>query len=443
MQDVKLLSQHAEEEAVRTMKSAALSLEKPEDLDLLIDKIGDSRIVLLGEASHGTHEYYMWRNYITRRLISEKNFSFVAAEADWPDAYQINRYVKGYRGAGKKAKDVLQNFNRWPTWMWANWETEAFAEWLRRYNDGSDAKHKTGFYGLDVYSLQESLEYLAAYLKATDKEAYSHVQKVFNCFEPYGTQEGLSYAVRNGALTQSCETEAVALLAAIRSRQAGYNTDPEASLNAEQNAVVAVNAEKYYRAMIKAGPLSWNLRDLHMADSLDRLLKFHGKQSKAIIWAHNTHIGDARATDMVEDGMLNLGQLLHEQFHAQGVYSVGMGSYKGRVMASNRWSGKPIKMDMPPARDGSWEKWLEDNVGRDCMVFSDDLRETEFFEKRINHRAIGVVYLPGSEEVKNYVPSVIPERYQAFLYFKKTHPLHAMHVEPDGLQLPETYPWGL
>lgn len=411
------------------------------DLDPLINLIDDARFVLLGEASHGTHEYYTWRTRITKRLIAEKNFSFLAVEGDWPDCYSLNRYIKGYADSGKSAKEVLKAFNRWPTWMWANWEVAALAEWLHAHNQMLPLNRRVGFYGLDVYSLWESIAFIRDYLRQKDPLTFRSAERVAKCFEPYH-EEGSSYAHATYTMPVSCEEEVVQLLANIRKRMPYYNTDHEAVLSAEQNALVAVNAERYYRAMIKARPDSWNIRDRHMTETLNRLMDFYGPLSKVIIWEHNSHIGDARATDMSRQGMVNVGQLVQDQHAEDGVIRVGFGSYKGSVIAGREWSDDITRLPVPPAPDNSWEGLLHEAGAHSKLLLSRDLFRSKLFNHPIGHRAIGVVYNPEIEQWGNYVPSVIPKRYEAFIYIDETTALHPLHIQPDGHQMPETYPWG-
>lgn len=289
-----------ETEAVNLLKQRSCSLNTKKDLEPLFNKIGDAKIVMLGEASHGTHEYYTWRAYITRKLVEEKGFRLIAVEGDWPDCYRLNRFVKGLDKNSKSAFDVLHVFNRWPTWMWANWEMVALAEWLHRFNSELPANKRVGFYGLDVYSLWESMENIMQYLLKTDPEALKIAEEAFRCFEPFRKGEGSDYARAAQFVPELCQQEVVSLLKTIQEKSAGYNTDTENVFSAGQNARIAVNAEKYYRAMVTGGPHSWNVRDRHMADTLDALLDFHGRNAKVVVWEHNTHIGDARATDSTQ-----------------------------------------------------------------------------------------------------------------------------------------------
>ena len=426
------------------IRDNSIDLNNTRDLDVLIDAIGDAKYVLLGEASHGTHEYYTWRSVISRRLILEKGFSFIAVEGDWPDCYRVNRYVKGYTDAGSSAKDVLSAFNRWPTWMWANWEIVALTEWMRKHNATQPANKRVGFYGLDVYSLWESLEAIINYLDKTDKKAKEVAMQAWHCFEPYSEEEGQSYAraTAHSWVPASCEAEVVDLLLEIRNKMQQYNTDPEAVLNVERNAMIAVNAEKYYRAMIKGGPFSWNIRDHHMVDTLNKLMDFHGLHAKAIVWEHNTHIGDARATDMRLDGMVNVGQLVNEMHYHDGVFAVGFGSYRGSVIAGRQWNDVMRKMAVPPAVANSWEYIMHNAGATDRLMLMNQYVKEVLGKKEFGHRAIGVVYNP-QREFGNYVPSIMAMRYDAFIFFDETRALHPLHIEPGGHQMPETYPFGM
>ncbi len=419
-------------------------LQSKEDLQPLYDRIGNARIVMLGEASHGTHEYYAWRAHISKKLIEEKGFNFIAVEGDWPDCYRLNRFIKGYDTGSKSVFKVLHSFDRWPTWMWANWELVAFGEWLARYNAGRSANKKIGFYGLDVYSLWESMESIMIYLDKTDRSALKFAEEAFFCFEPYRKEEGQSYARASQFVPELCETEVVNLLKEIRERAPYYNTDYENVFSAEQNALVAVNAEKYYRAMIKGGAHSWNIRDRHMSDTLERLLQFYGEDAKVIVWAHNTHIGDARATDMVDEGMYNIGELARLQHREKGVVLVGFGSYKGSVIAGRKWGAAMQNVSVPEAISGSWESLLHQaGPENKLMIMENFADEDMFLENHLDHRAIGVVYNPQYEQYGNYVPSIMPLRYDAFIYLDQTHALYPLHIEPNGNQVPDTFPFGV
>ena len=414
-------------------------LATSKDLDPLLNRIGDSRYVLLGEASHGTHEYYTWRAAISKRLIEEKGFSFIAVEGDWPDCYRINRFVKGYQDEGPKPLDVLKNFARWPTWMWANWEIAALTEWMNSRNKNLPADRKVGFYGLDVYSLWESMDVILNYLRKEDPMAAQLVIEAFRCFEPY--EEGQDYARAMLHLSADCTEEVIRLLKEVKKKSHQYNHDREASLNTEMNAQVIANAEQYYRSMVSFTDKSWNIRDTHMAETLNALMRFHGKKAKCIVWEHNSHIGDARYTDMRNEGLLNVGQLVREQHEREGVYIVGFASYEGSVIAGRSWGGKMEKMEVPPAVKGSIEEILHSDSAENRMIFFKNSDRDRRFDRYLGHRAIGVVYHPEHER-GNYVPTLLSSRYDALLYIDKTSALNPLHLKPDEEQMPDTYPFG-
>jgi erythromycin esterase-like protein len=430
----------------RSVSKRALPLETERDLDPLIKRIGDARYVLLGEATHGTSEFYQWRAALSRRLIEERGFSFVAVEGDWPDCYRVNRYAKGYPDSGESARDVLHAFERWPTWMWANREVTEFTEWLRDYNRHRGAPRQAGFYGLDVYSLWESMHAVVGDLEAIDPALARAARAAYRCFEPYG-EDVQEYARATALVPTTCEREAVAVLAALRTKATEFREDgPDAFFNAEQNALVAQNAERYYRTMVRGGPTSWNVRDTHMVETLERLMKHHGPEAKAIVWEHNTHIGDARFTDMARAGMANVGQLVRQAHDADDVVLVGFGTHRGTVIAGDEWGAPMRRMRVPPAREGSFEDALHASDVGDMLLLFDggDDGGVEGLADPIGHRAIGVVYDPRNERWGNYVPTIVPRRYDAFLQFEETVGVDALHmpVLVDG-EPPETYPSGM
>ena len=426
---------------VERVRMRSRPLKGAEDLDTLLERIGEARCVLLGEASHGTSEYYSWRARISERLIQEKGFSFVAVEGDWPDCYEVNRYVKGYSGSGRDAREVLHTFERWPTWMWANEEVASLAEMLRRNNEGLPEERKIGFYGLDVYSLRESIDEIISYLKRAAPDAVPAARLAYKCFEPYG-EDAREYAWATAFVPTSCEEEVVSLLSELRGTVARYEDDPEARFAAEQNALVVKNAEAYYRTMVRGGAASWNVRDHHMAETLERLMHHHGPEARGIVWEHNTHIGDARYTDMSRSGMVNVGQLAREEWGDEDVVLVGFGSYRGSVIAGVRWGALMERMTVPPAREGSWEAVLHAAGEGDRLLVFSGAQEEGFLDAR-GHRAIGVVYDPAAERHGNYVPTVLPHRYDAFVYLDETEALRPLDMRPrqDG-EPPETFPSG-
>ena len=437
------------------LRRAARPLTGPADLDPLIERIGDAHYVLLGEASHGTSEYYTWRAELSKRLIREKGFSFLAVEGDWPDCYRVNRYVKGYLESGANAYEVLHAFERWPTWMWANREIVDLVEWLRRYNEQRRLPddRKVGFYGLDVYSLWDSMRVVVDYLERIDPQLASNAKRAYRCFEPYGEDEQ-EYARATYLVPTSCEAEAISVLRSLRERAPDFGGDGhEAYFNAEQNALVARNAELYYRTMVRGGPQSWNVRDHHMVDTLDRLMAHHEQfnpEPKAIVWEHNTHIGDARFTNMANAGMVNVGQLVRQAHEDEGVVIVGFGSYRGSVIAGDEWGAPMRRMPVPEARAESFEAVMHAALSDDGTPPEDALLVFDGsidggigeLDEPISHRAIGVVYDPGGERWGNYVPTIIPRRYDAFIFCDETQALAPLHMPVKVGEVPDTFPFG-
>ncbi|HEX9424741.1 MAG TPA: erythromycin esterase family protein, partial [Pyrinomonadaceae bacterium] len=332
------------------------------DYDPLIREIGDARFVLLGEASHGTHEFYRARAQITRRLIQEKNFTAVAVEADWPDAYRVNRYVRG-ASEDAEAIDSLAGFKRFPTWMWRNADVLDFIGWLREHNDGltKDA-NKVGFYGLDLYSLHSSMEAVLGYLNKVDPDAAERARYRYSCFDHFG-EDTQAYGYAAGFnLTESCEQEVVRQLLELRRHAADYaSRDGRVAADdfffAEQNARLVKNAEEYYRSMFRGTVPSWNLRDRHMAETLESLVRHfaqQGQSAKVVVWEHNSHLGDARATEMGERGELNVGQLVRER-HGDKAVLIGFSTYTGTVTAASNWDAPAERKRVRPALRDSYE----------------------------------------------------------------------------------------
>jgi erythromycin esterase-like protein len=333
-----------------------------DEYDYLFEMIGDARLVLLGEATHGTHEFYRERAQITKRLIAEKGFSAVAVEADWPDAYRVNRYVRG-QGTATDGDDALAGFKRFPTWMWRNTEVLEFVDWLRAQNDSARAPEmKAGFYGLDLYSLYGSMAAVLAYLDKVDSAAAKRARYRYSCFDQFGEDtQAYGYAASFG-LTESCEREVVNQLHELQRRAIDYaSRDGRVAADdfffAEQNARLVKDAEEYYREMFRGGESSWNLRDRHMADTLEHLIAFlalHAPWPKVVIWEHNSHIGDARATEMTDRGEVNVGQLVRERYKNEA-FLVGFTTYQGTVTAATDWGGPAECKRVRPALEGSYE----------------------------------------------------------------------------------------
>jgi erythromycin esterase-like protein len=425
-------STHDSTDAVRAL---ARPLRDPADLDPLLDRIGDARIVAVGEASHGTHEYYAWRAALTRRLIEERGFGFVAVEGDWPDCYRVNRSVKLREGADEDPRDALDAIERWPTWMWANDDVVEFCRWLQGFNAVRPAEQRAGFYGLDVYSLWDSMHELIGWLREYQPEHVDRAVQALRCFEPFG-EDGAEYAFASRFGPSSCEQAVVDLLHDVCEERGRKDPegDPEARFSAEQNAAVVLDAERYYRAMVQSSATSWNVRDVHMADTLDRLLAHAG--DKAVVWEHNTHVGDARATDMAPAGMVNVGQLLRERHGTDDVVLVGFGGYQGGAIAGKEWGRQMERMLVPPARSGSLESLLHGLLGEDSLIVVPRGERPEWLDRRLDHRAIGVVYRPERERWGNYVPTQLGQRYDAFLYLEDTSPLQPLHLERAGEHVP-------
>ncbi|MFC4410905.1 erythromycin esterase family protein [Chungangia koreensis] len=399
-------------------------------LERLLDSIGEANIVMIGEASHGTSEFYKVRAELSKRLITEKGFTVIAVEGDWPSVQSVNQYVKGYGEEGSAARNVLlKSFNRWPTWMWANEEVEGFVEWLKTYNDGKRKEFKTGFYGIDMYSLYESIDEVLNFL--SDNKKYEVdlelARKAFSCFEPYNRMPE-HYALSTAHFTAECISEVSTLLTSLRKNEELYSTNHEEDLNVVMNAMVAKNAEAYYREMLQDDAISWNTRDMHMVEAINELIRYHGEGTKIIIWEHNTHIGDASATSMKDEGMINVGQLIREQYGKDNTYAVGFGTYKGTVIAADNW-GEPTEiMEVPASKLSTWEGQMhaageEDKV----LIFTEENRH--LFNSTIGHRAIGVVYNPEFEAYGNYVPSEVGNRYDGFIYIDQSTALHPLKDE--------------
>lgn len=436
--------QSTDKALIGEIANIALPLDGPVHVDPLVEMIGDAKFVLLGEATHGTSEFYTWRTEITRRLVTEKRFSFIAVEGDWPDCYKVNQYVKG--DGAEEPEDVLHAFERWPTWMWANREVAQLVRWLRAHNERALDERRVGFYGLDVYSLWESMDSVIRFLERVDPAAVAGARRAYSCFEPYN-EDAQEYARATALVPTSCQAEAVAALVALRSRADDYREEAEGTddyFDAEQNALIAKNAELYYRTMVRGGPTSWNVRDHHMMDTLDRLMKHHGPQAKAIVWEHNTHIGDARFTDMARAGMVNVGQLVRQTHEQEGVVLVGFGTYEGSVIAGGEWGAAMERMRVPEARGGSYEAAMHQAMGRDALfLFQAQEEPMVALREPRGHRAIGVVYDPRTESWGNYVPTILPQRYDAFLFVDQSRAVDPLHMpaKVDG-EAPETFPSG-
>ncbi len=450
---VGLVEQRAADLVLHAAIDAPRGVPPREALDELI---GDARIVLIGESSHGTHEFYEARAEITKWLIEQKGFNAVAAEADWPDAYRVNRYVRSL-GGDSSAEEALRGFERFPAWMWRNVVVRDFAQWLRQHNQrcATDGARQTGFYGLDLYSLHRSMHEVIAYLDTVDPTAAARARGRYACFDHSAGDDGQAYgyAAAFGA-GQSCERQAVAQLLELQRNALSYlSQDGELAEDelfyAQQNAVTVRNAEEYYRGMFRGRATSWNMRDTHMAETLNALLTHLDAHSvepaRIVVWAHNSHVGDARATEVSADGQLTIGQLVRERYGEQ-CRLIGFSTYRGTVTAASEWGGIAERKAVRPALNGSIEELLHE-TGKDAflIVTHDGSPAEKALDVVRLARAIGVIYLPQSERQSHYFHVRPSDQYDAIIHIDATHALEPL--EPTSLwiagETPETYPTGL
>ncbi|PYL37051.1 MAG: erythromycin esterase, partial [Verrucomicrobia bacterium] len=417
------------------------------DYDSLLNLVGNARFVLLGEASHGTHEFYFERAQITKQLIIEKGFTVIAIEADWPDANRVHRYVRGASN-DSNADEALSGFRRFPTWMWRNTVVVEFVEWLRQFNKDVDPKKApAGFYGLDLYSLHASIDAVLSYLQKVDPEAARRARRRYSCFEHFSQEpQEYGYAATAGII-ESCEDEVVDQLVEIQRKATEFlSRDGQRATDelffAEQNARLVKNAEQYYRSMFRGRASSWNLRDRHMVETIEALVAHlnGSRQPKAIVWAHNSHLGDARATEMSERGELNVGQLIRERFGNEAVL-VGFTTHHGSVTAASDWGEIAERKRVRPALPGSYEELFHE-VG--VPGFLIDLREggrkIDILREARLERAIGVIYRPETERLSHYFHARLPEQFDAIIHIDETRalgPLERTSVWEKG-ELPET-----
>ncbi|MCU1241388.1 MAG: erythromycin esterase-like enzyme [Candidatus Acidoferrum typicum] len=421
------------------------------DYDPLIELAGNSRFALLGEASHGTHDFYHTRAQLTQRLIEEKRFTAVAVEADWPDAYRVNRYVQG-RNDDADAVEALSAFQRFPTWMWRNTDVVEFVAWLREYNDAlPEGSRKVGFYGLDLYSLHSSARAVLDFLDKVDPEAARRARYRYSCFEHFGEDtQAYGYAASFG-LSKSCEDEVVNQLIEMQKLAGDLasrdgRVDPGAFFMAEQNARLVKNAERYYRSMFESRVESWNLRDQHMVETLDALVNHLGASSaKIAIWAHNSHLGDARATEMGDHGEVNVGQLVRQRYGEDAVLA-GFTTYTGTVTAASNWDAPAERKRVRPALPGSYEDLFHATEVPGFLLM---LRGAEWLSGVLNQqrleRAIGVIYLPESERVSHYFNARLAEQFDAVIHLDQTRAVEPLERTSrwEAGDVPETYPFAV
>lgn len=423
------------------------------DYDPLLKSIDGARFCLLGEATHGTHEFYRERAEITKRLIKEQDFAAVAVEADWPDAFRVNRYVRGLSN-DRSADEALSGFKRFPTWMWRNKVVLDFVEWLREYNASVSANAtKVGFYGLDLYSLYTSIEAVLGYLNKIDPEAARRARYRYSCFEHFAEDtQAYGYAANFG-LSESCEREVIEQLIELRRQAADYasrdgHVAQDEFFFAEQNARLVLNAERYYRSMFRGRVESWNLRDRHMAETLAALvnhLNTQGQTAKVAVWEHNSHLGDARATYMADYGELNVGQLVRQQYGDEARL-IGFTTYTGTVTAASEWDGPAERKRVRPALDESYEALFNQAGGNNFLLtMRADRRLSSALRDPRLERAIGVIYLPRTERQSHYFDARLSDQFDAVIHFDETQALEPLERYPqwETGEPPETFPTGI
>jgi protein-L-isoaspartate(D-aspartate) O-methyltransferase len=432
-----------EEALIRNLADAAESFPSIEAADLgpLMNRIGSARIVLLGESTHGSSEFYRMRERITRELIVRKGFRFVAIEADWPDAARVDHYVRHFQYPPSE----WTAFARFPTWMWRNTEVRDFVSWLRKHNGTVEKNARVAFHGLDLYSLYDSIRSVLNYLDEVDPQSARVARERYGCLTPWQHDPATyGHAALNGSYP-TCEPDVVRALSDLQAKRRAYaEHDGERFLDAEQNARLVANAERYYRTMYYGSRASWNLRDTHMFETLKNLLAFHGAGSKAVVWAHNSHVGNAAATEMAARGEHNIGQLCREQF-AEAAYIVGFGTNSGTVAAASEWNGPMEVKEIRPALPGSYERlchatgharFMLGLRGQPGLCGADGLGRERL------ERAIGVIYRPETEMASHYFRANLPQQFDEYIWFDDTRAVTPLETaEIKGL--PDTYPFGV
>lgn len=429
------------------------AFERADTAPGLLELIGDARFVLIGEASHGTHEFYLERARLTRRLITERGCTAVVAEADWPDALRVDRYVRG-RSDDPDAQAALSGFERFPTWMWRNRVMQEFVEWLREYNRSVPPQRQVGFFGMDLYSLYGSIHAVTQYLEQVDPEAASRARARYACFDHRGEEDSQAYGYGAAfGARPSCEHEAIAQLMEMNRRAAAQLQDgePDEAFFAQQNARLVRNAEAYYRSMFRGRVSSWNLRDTHMVDTLAALAQHlhatRGAAPRLAVWAHNSHLGDASATEMGAQGEWNVGQLVRERWPGECAL-IGLSTFHGSVTAASEWDSPAERKRVRDGLPGSCERLLHDcGMERLWLALKDNPALAHLLRQERLQRAIGVIYQPATERQSHYFHTRLPAQFDALLHIDRTHALQPLVPEPlwhqgEG-ELPETWPSGL
>ncbi len=418
-----VICSQASQEAVEALSNIARPLTSAQDLDPLLERVGGARLVLLGEASHGTSEYYTWRADISRRLVQEHGYNFIAVEGDWATIYKLNLYVRGMDSEYESAREIMRTFERWPVWMWANEETRELVEWMREYNRDLPFEERVGFYGMDVYGEAVSIQRAVTEARAFDEDLAAKMSDTYSVFAGYaGNIQQYARSVAQGRQSQERNVRQAFELA--KEAMANYEgAERYQFFSVKMNAKVVKNAERHARKMINRDASSWNARASHFYMTVERLLALYGEESRGIAWAHNTHIGDARATAMVARGQHNIGQLARQSLGRENVVSVGFGSYRGTVQAGRRWGDQMQTMRLPKGVADSAEDIMHRTELSSALFIFEDLNENSPLHEVVGHRAVGVVYNPEREREGNYVPTVLPLRYDAFIFIDETRAL--------------------
>ena len=433
------------------VRDAARAITSAADYDEIVALAGDAQFVLIGEASHGTHEFYEVRAALTRRLVEEKGFRVVAFEADWPDMLRVHRYVRGL-GEDTSAGEALGAFTRFPQWMWRNTVMLEFVEWVREWNSRlANERSPLGLYGMDLYSLHTSIDAVLGYLAKTDPEAAARARKRYACFEHFGEDPQMyGYAAASGA-AETCEEAVVEQLIELRrkydeTQPRSDGRDADELFYAEQNARLVRNAERYYRSMFRGRASSWNLRDSHMAETLNALVtRLDGERTKVIVWAHNSHLGDARATEMSERGEHNVGQLVRERVGSDA-FLIGFSTYSGSVTAARDWAEEAERRRVRAGLAGSYEELFHQ---AELPQFWLDLRAhnraTELLKKARLQRAIGVIYAPATERWSHYFHARVAEQFDVMIHLDETGALQPLEKSGSWVtgELPDTFPSSL
>lgn len=419
--------------------------------DVLVQQLARVKLALLGEASHGTHEFYAERAALSQRLVRDHGFNAIVVEADWPDAWRVNRYIRGAPD-DRDAEAALSGFERFPTWMWRNTEVRDFVEWLREHNRGLAPSQQVGFYGMDLYSLYASMRAVLDYLDRVDPEAAQRARSRYACFDHFAEDsQAYGYAASFG-MKSSCEDEVIQQLRDMNRRAAdllaGSTEDRAAMFYAQQNARLVRNAEEYYRTMFHGRVSSWNLRDSHMVETLQALEKHlaaSGHRTRMVVWAHNSHLGDASATEMGDIGEWNVGQLARDRWGTEAML-VGFSTHRGTVTAASEWDGTAERKRVRPGLEGSYEDLFHQaGEERFWLPLRGNAALGELLKERRLQRAIGVIYLPRSERTSHYFHTRLPAQFDAMIHIDETRAVEPLVPEPEwhAGEPAETYPSGL